>query len=97
MGTCSPRTPHCEDCWRRDFATVVPQKARLLLYLHVDPDQVSPLPSNGRNVRQQGHRGTGDLELAIAAQADLDAAKPLILMAYEGRAALAMPSSDASR
>ncbi len=70
----------------KNFATVVPQKARLLLYLHVDPDHVQPLPPNGRDVRQQGHWGTGDLELTLASQAEMDAAKPLILMAYEGRA-----------
>lgn len=70
----------------KNFATVVPQKARLLLYLHVDPDLVLPLPSNGRDVRQQGHWGTGDLELSLTSQSDLDAAKTLILLAYEGRA-----------
>lgn len=77
----------------KNFATVVPQKARLLLYLHVDPDQLLAVPPNGRDVRQQGHWGTGDLELALASQADLDAAKPLILMAYEGRMGRALPSS----
>jgi predicted transport protein len=77
----------------KNFATVVPQRARSLLYLHVDPDQVQPLPSNGRDVRQQGHWGTGDLELALASQADLDAVKPLILMAYEGRAVAATSAS----
>jgi predicted transport protein len=77
----------------KNFATVVPQKARLLLYLHVDPAQVLPLPSNGRDVRQQGHWGTGDLELSLASQSDLDAAKPLILLAYEGRAMGAVTSS----
>lgn len=76
----------------KNFASVVPQKARLLLYLHVDPIQVMPLPSNGRDVGQQGHWGTGDLELSLASQADLDAAKPLILLAYEGRAMGAVPS-----
>lgn len=30
-----------------------------------------------------------DLELALTSQADLDSAKPLILMAYEGRGAIA--------
>lgn len=73
----------------KNFATVVPQKNRLLLYLHIDPVQVVPLPANGRDVSQQGHWGTGDLELALTSQADLDAAKPLILMAYEGRGAAA--------
>jgi len=77
----------------KNFATVVPQKARLLLFLHVDPAQVLPLPSNGRDVRQQGHWGTGDLELSLASQSDLDAVKPLILLAYEGRAMGAVTSS----
>jgi len=71
----------------KNFATVVPQKNRLLLYLHLDPSQLVPLPANGQDVSQKGHWGTGDLELSLASQADLDAAKPLILMAYEGRAA----------
>lgn len=68
-------------------STIVPHKARLLVYLHVDPDRLQPLPLNCRDVRQQGHWGTGDLELTSASQADLDMAKPLILMAYDGRAA----------
>ena len=80
----------------KNFATVVPQKARLLLYLHVDPDQVRPLPANARDVRQQGHWGTGDLELSLSSQADLDAAKPLILAAYEGRAAVTAPALELS-
>jgi predicted transport protein len=71
----------------KNFATVVPQKNRLLLYLHVNPDMVAPLPSNGRDVRQSGHWGTGDVELALANQAEFDSAKPMILMAYEGRSA----------
>lgn len=69
----------------KNFATVVPQKNRLLLYLHLNPDQVSPLPAIGRDVRQHGHWGTGDLELSMVTAQDLDVAKPLILMAYEGR------------
>lgn len=70
----------------KNFATVVPQKTRLLLYLHLAPAKLAPLPPNGQDMSQKGHWGTGDLELALASQADLDAAKPLILMAYEGRA-----------
>ncbi len=69
----------------KNFATVVAQKKRLLLYLHVNPEQLSSLPPNGRDMRQQGHWGTGDLELALASQTDFYAAKTLILMAYEGR------------
>lgn len=69
----------------KNFATVVPQKNRLLLYLHVNPDKVAPLPANGRDIRQSGHWGTGDVELSLTNQAEFDAAKPLMLMAYEGR------------
>ena len=83
----------------KNFATVVPQKARLLLYLHVDPEQVLPLPlpPNGRDVSQQGHWGTGDLELSLATQSELEAAKPLILLAYEGRANSFAPPSPAKK
>ncbi len=70
----------------KNFATVVPQRNRLLLYLHLDPTKIVPLPANGRDVSEQGHWGTGDLELTLTSQADLDAAKALILAAYEGRA-----------
>ena len=71
----------------KNFATVVAQKNRLILYLHLNPKELGPLPSIGRDVSQQGHWGTGDLELSLTSQADLDTAKPLILMSYLGRSA----------
>lgn len=67
----------------KNFATVVVQKGRLLLYLHLNPDDLS-LPANGRDVRNTGHWGTGDIEISISSSADLDLAKPFILKAYEG-------------
>jgi predicted transport protein len=70
----------------KNFATIVVQKNRALLYLHVNPDAVGPLAPNMRDVRPIGHWGTGDLEISMAAQQDLDPAKGLILQAYEGRA-----------
>jgi predicted transport protein len=73
----------------KNFATVVPQKGRLLLYLHLDVGQIAPPPGIGRDVRQQGHWGTGDMELSLTKAADLDIAKPLILQAYEGKAGAA--------
>jgi predicted transport protein len=69
----------------KNFATVVAQKNRLLLYLHLNPQDVGPLPTIGRDVSQQGHWGTGDLELSLISQADLETAKPLIVRAYQGR------------
>ncbi|WP_313953877.1 DUF5655 domain-containing protein [Accumulibacter sp.] len=69
----------------KNFATVVAQRNRLLLYLHLNPELLTPLPVIARDVSQQGHWGTGDLELSLTAQADLETAKPLILMSYNGR------------
>ena len=81
----------------KNFATVVPQKGRLLLYLHVDVDKIAPPPSIGRNVQQQGHWGTGDMELALTQLADLDLVKPLIQQAYEGRGALTSSAAPAAQ
>lgn len=69
----------------KNFATLVAQKGRFLLYLHLDPAQMSGLPANARDMRQQGHWGTGDLEISLVSEADLELAKPLLQRAYEGR------------
>lgn len=69
----------------KNFATIVAQKNRLLLYLHLNPSQIPQLPLIGRDMSQQGHWGTGDLELSLMSQTDLEIAKPFILMSYEGR------------
>ena len=69
----------------KNFATLVAQKSRLLLYLHLDPSQLGTLPGNARDMGQQGHWGTGDLEMSLASEADLELAKPLLQRAYEGR------------
>lgn len=69
----------------KNFATVVPQKSRLLLFLHVDPDSLMPLAPNMRDARTFGHWGTGDLEVAISSFEELEQAKPFIAQAYAGR------------
>lgn len=69
----------------KNFATVVAQKNRLVLYLHLAPQELASLPAIARDVSQQGHWGTGDLEVSLTSQADLETAKPLIQMAYQGR------------
>lgn len=70
----------------KNFATVVLQKNRLLLYLHLPPASVLPALPAARDVSAVGHWGTGDVEVPLATEADLDAAKPFIQAAYEGRA-----------
>jgi predicted transport protein len=70
----------------KNFATVVLQKNRIVLYLHLDPTQITPLPVNARDVSNSGHWGTGNLELSVSAIKDLESVKYLIQQAYEGRA-----------
>lgn len=73
----------------KNFATVVlHRKNCLLLYLHVDPVIALPVLPNARDVTNIGHWGTGNLEVTLTTQADLDAAKPFIMVAYEGRGAV---------
>ncbi len=70
----------------KNFATVVLQKKGVLVYLKLDPAALDPLPGNARDVTHIGHWGTGDLEFSLNSLADLDAVKPFLTMAYEGRA-----------
>lgn len=70
----------------KNFATLVPQRGRLLLYLHLDPAKVMRVLPAAKDVSQKGHWGTGDVEVSLTTAADLEAAKPFIAEAYEGRA-----------
>ena len=73
----------------KNFATVVLHKKNcLLLFLHVDPATALAMLPKARDVTHIGHWGTGDLEVTISSMADLDAVKPFINAAYEGRAIL---------
>lgn len=69
----------------KNFATLVPQRGRLLLYLHLDPAKVIRTLPAAKDVSQKGHWGTGDVEISLLTPSDLDAAKPFIAEAYEGR------------
>ena len=71
----------------KNFATVIlHRKNCLLLYLHIDPAQALAVLPKARDVTHIGHWGTGNLEVPLSTMADLEAAKPFIRAAYEGRA-----------
>jgi len=55
----------------------------LLIYVKVDPDKIPPEDGFTRDVREIGHFGTGDLEIAIRSMDDFERAKPLLLKSYE--------------
>lgn len=63
---------------------VHPFKKRILVYVKIDPDSCSLEKGFTRDVRTIGHYGTGDLEITISTNDDLERAKPLLLKSYEG-------------
>jgi predicted transport protein len=69
----------------KNFACVEvhPQAEKLLVYVKVNPDEMELEKDFARDVRKIGHFGTGDLEISIRSEADLERAKPLILQSYE--------------
>jgi predicted transport protein len=56
---------------------------KVLLYLKLDPKEISNPPAIGRDVSSIGHFGTGDFEVVVGTQADLEVAKEFINLAYQ--------------
>ena len=52
-------------------------------YVKVDPETIPLEPGFTRDVRNIGHFGTGDLEITIDSEDDLERAKSLLIMSYE--------------
>ena len=69
----------------KNFACVEvhPQAEKLLIFVKVHPDEIELQKDFIRDVREIGHFGTGDLEISIRSENDLERAKPLILQSYE--------------
>ncbi len=67
----------------QNFACLEVHKSKLLLYLKLKPAQLDGLPGNARDVTNIGHYGTGDLEVSVASNEELEAAKPYIRMAFD--------------
>jgi predicted transport protein len=69
----------------RNFASaqVYNQKKIIRVYLNIDPDDVVHGRPGIRDVRQIGHFGTGDLEVTIKSQDDIEAMRDLFSKSYE--------------
>jgi predicted transport protein len=69
----------------KNFACVEihPQTAKILLYLKVNPKKVTLEKGFSRDVSNIGHYGTGDLEITIRNDEDLERAKRFINMSYD--------------
>ncbi|NLO78131.1 MAG: DUF91 domain-containing protein [Methanomicrobiales archaeon] len=69
----------------KNFTTVevFPPSNQMLLYLRLNPDEITLEEGFTRDLRNIGHLGTGDLEIVIRSDEDLERAKPLIIKSYE--------------
>lgn len=69
----------------KNFACVElkPTLGIIRLYLKINPDTTQLEEGFTRDVRNVGHFGTGDLEVTLRSQDDLERAKPLIIQSYE--------------
>lgn len=69
----------------KNFACVEihPQTAKILLYLKVKPNTITLEKGFTRDVSNIGHFGTGDLEVTISNDEDIEKTKHLINMAYD--------------
>ncbi|MFJ3620642.1 DUF5655 domain-containing protein [Streptomyces iakyrus] len=67
----------------RNFACVCPpQKSKLLVYLKADPRDVDLVPGFTRDVTELGHHGTGDLEVQLRSERDVERAVDLFRASY---------------
>ncbi len=67
----------------RNFACVCPpQKTKLLVYLKSDPNEVDLVPGFTRDVTGLGHHGTGDLEVQLRSERDVERAVDLFRASY---------------
>ncbi|MEM5007382.1 DUF5655 domain-containing protein [Priestia megaterium] len=69
----------------KNFACVEihPGSRKILLYLKVKPDTITLEQGFTRDMRKIGHYGTGDLEVTIANNEDIEKAKRFINMSYD--------------
>ncbi|HEX6505999.1 MAG TPA: endonuclease NucS domain-containing protein [Chloroflexota bacterium] len=59
------------------------QSENLVVYVKGDPEEINLEPGFTRDVRTVGHFGTGDIEIIIRGDDDLERAKPLLTRSYE--------------
>jgi predicted transport protein len=67
----------------RNFACLIPpQQTKLLVYLKADPKEVDLVADFTRDVTGLGHHGTGDLELQLRTERDLERAQDLFRLSF---------------
>ncbi|WP_424886516.1 DUF5655 domain-containing protein [Streptomyces sp. SAI-126] len=67
----------------RNFACLCPpQRSKVLVYLKVDPKKADLVPGFTRDVTGLGHHGTGDLEVQLRTERDVERAQELFRASY---------------
>jgi predicted transport protein len=66
----------------QNIACMCIEKRQVTVYLRLNPKTISPPLPIVRDVTQIGHAGTGDTEVSIESEEDLETSKPLIEKAY---------------
>ncbi len=68
----------------RNLASAWPpqQQTKILVHLKADPKEVDLVPGFTRHVTGLGHHGTGELELQLRAERDLERAQDLLRLSY---------------
>jgi predicted transport protein len=69
----------------KNFASIEvhPLTNKIVVFVKGDLDTMKFEEEFTRDVRKIGHYGTGDLEITIGSDEDLERAKPLIIQSYE--------------
>lgn len=69
----------------RNFACVEvhPRDAKILVFAKIDPATIELIPGFTRDVSNIGHFGTGNLEITITSDDQLEKAKPFLVKSYE--------------
>ncbi|MEI7845512.1 MAG: DUF5655 domain-containing protein [Chloroflexota bacterium] len=69
----------------KNFACVEvhPQTGKIVVFVKADIDSIQLEQGFTRDMRTRGHFGTGNLEITLSSDLDLERAKPLILKSYE--------------
>ncbi len=67
----------------QNFVCMEIHKAKILLYVKVDPKSIGSLHGICRDVSSIGHYGTGDLDITVKSESDLAIAKEYILLSFK--------------
>ncbi|MDD3051791.1 MAG: DUF5655 domain-containing protein [Candidatus Cloacimonetes bacterium] len=66
----------------QNFVCMEVHKNKIILYLKINPKNLENYPKNCRDVTEIGHYGTGDFEVMISNDNELEIAKDFIAMAF---------------